>query len=49
METIQYHEKDFLIAYKGHMSKVYKDLDQMKLKVSEQNVNLRKDQRVQKL
>lgn len=35
LNTIQYHEKDFLIAYQDHMQKVYKDLDRLKDKVSE--------------
>jgi len=35
LNTIQYHEQDFLLAYQGHMQKVYHDLGKMKAKVSE--------------
>jgi len=35
LTTIQYHEQDFLVAYQGHMQKVYHDLGKMKAKVSE--------------
>ncbi len=46
LNTIQMHEKDFLVAYSAHMGKVYKDLERLKKKANENNFMLKKDQAV---
>lgn len=43
------HEKDFLVAYWGHMHKIKKDLDKLRKKAHENNFILKRDQQVKKL
>ena len=43
LQTIALHEQDFLIAYQGHMKKVYEDLDKLRKKAHENNFILRRD------
>ena len=46
---LERNEKDFLAAYRGHMTKVQKELEFYKEKTSDQEFKLRKDEHIQKI
>ena len=45
-EKMSSHEQDFIIAYSNHMKAVYRDLASLRKKAHENNIILRRDQRV---
>lgn len=48
-QVIEGHEKDYFAAYRGHVMKIQRELEQMKRKQNEQEFLQRKDNRVRKL
>jgi hypothetical protein len=49
LTMVQANEKDFLNAYSAHMRKIYKDLEQMRRKISELESATYRDERVQRI
>jgi protein associated with RNAse G/E len=49
IKVVEKHEHDFLHAYKTHMSKVERELQQLKAKADEQELRLKNDERIVKL
>ncbi len=47
--VLERHEKDFLSAYRGHMIKVQKELNYLRRKAKEQEIKLKKDERINNL